>query len=286
MTRARLRSLDQPGKPRRGKPRKRFGQHFLEPAWVTKVVDAIAPAAPDVLLEIGPGRGALTERLAARVARLVAVEVDRDLAASLTARRIPNLTVVRADVLDLDLGALAQRELGSTPGNTVRVVGNLPYNISSPILFRLLDAAAAAGVFRDATLMLQKEVADRLSASPGSGDYGPLAITTALAADVTRVLELPPGAFRPMPKVLSAVVRLAFRPPAVATADQKVLIAMVRALFQQRRKMVANALMPFAAERQADAKAALAAAGIDPTRRPETLHLVELARLADIFVGR
>jgi 16S rRNA (adenine1518-N6/adenine1519-N6)-dimethyltransferase len=286
MTRARLGSRDQLGKPRRGKPRKRFGQHFLEPAWVTKMVDAIAPAPSDVLLEIGPGRGALTEPLAARVARLVAVEVDRDLAASLTARRIPNLTVVRADVLDLDLGALAQRELGSTPGNKVRVVGNLPYTISSPILFRLLDAAATADVFRDATLMLQKEVADRLNASPGSGDYGPLAITTALAADVTRVLELPPGAFRPMPKVRSAVVRLAFRPPAVATADQKVLIAMVRALFQRRRKMVANALTPFATERQADAKAALAAAGIDATRRPETLHLVELARLADVFVGR
>ncbi len=286
MKRARLRSSDRPVKPRPGKPRKRFGQHFLEPAWVTKVVDAVAPAPSDILLEIGPGRGALTEPLAARAARLVAVEVDRDLVASLTARRIPNLTVVSADVLQLDLGALAQRELGATPANVVRVVGNLPYNLSSPILFRLLDTAASTGVFRDATLMLQKEVADRLGASPGSGDYGPLAITTALAADVTRVLELPPGAFRPMPKVRSAVVRLAFRPPAVATADQKVLISMVRALFQQRRKTVANALTPFATARQADAKAALAAAGIDASRRPETLHLVEFARLADVFAGR
>jgi 16S rRNA (adenine1518-N6/adenine1519-N6)-dimethyltransferase len=268
------------------RPRKRFGQHFLEAAWVAKVVDAIAPGASDNVLEIGPGRGALTEPLAARVARLVAVEVDRDLVAALTARRIPNLTVVSADVLDVDLGALARRELRATTTDGARVVGNLPYNISSPILLRLLDAAASTGVFRDATLMLQKEVADRLSASPGTGDYGPLAITTALSADVTRVLELPPGAYRPMPKVRSTVVRLTFRPAPVAAADEKLLIAMVRAIFQQRRKTVANALSAFAAQRQADARAALAAAGIDATRRPETLHLVELARLADVFAGR
>jgi 16S rRNA (adenine1518-N6/adenine1519-N6)-dimethyltransferase len=267
------------------KARKRFGQHFLEPAWVVKVVDAVAPLPTDRIIEIGPGRAALTEPLAARVERLLAVEVDRDLAAALTARQLPNVTVVTADVLDVDVGDLARRELDATPDRKARVVGNLPYNISSPILFRLLDAASTTSVLKDATLMLQKEVADRLIAEPGTGEYGVLSILTALGASVTRVLTLPPGAFRPMPKVQSAVVRLTFRAPAVAVADDKVLVQLVRSVFTQRRKTLSNALANFAASRGRDAKQALAAAGIDPSRRPETLQLVEFARLADSFAG-
>jgi 16S rRNA (adenine1518-N6/adenine1519-N6)-dimethyltransferase len=263
--------------------RKRFGQHFLEPAWVAKLVAAIAPSPRDRMIEIGPGRAALTEPLAARVERLVAVEVDRDLAAALIARQIPNVTVVTADVLDLDLGELAQRELGASPQQQVRVVGNLPYNISSPILFRLLDAAARTGALSDAMLMLQKEVADRLAASPGTGDYGVLTVLTALGADVTRLLNLPPGAFRPMPKVHSAVVRLTFRPPTVAVRDQKLLVDLVRSVFTQRRKTLGNALADFATARGSDAKAALEQSGIDARRRPETLQLVEFARLAAHF---
>lgn len=266
------------------KARKRFGQHFLEPAWVVKVVEAVAPSPADRMIEIGPGRAALTEPLAARVKRLVAVEVDRDLAAALAARQIPNLTVVTADVLDVDIGALAQRELQASPDNKVRVVGNLPYNISTPILFRLLDAAATTSALRDATLMLQKEVADRLVAPPSTGEYGVLTILTALGADVTRVLTLPPGAFRPMPKVSSAVVRLMFRPPRVEVTDSKVLVDLVRSVFTQRRKTLSNALATFAGARGRDAKEALAAAGIDPMRRPETLQLVEFARLADVML--
>jgi 16S rRNA (adenine1518-N6/adenine1519-N6)-dimethyltransferase len=264
--------------------RKRFGQHFLEPAWVVKVVDAVAPRPTDRMLEIGPGRAALTEPLAARVERLVAVEVDRHLAARLTARQIPNLTVVTSDVLDVDLGALAERELHAGPDSKVRVVGNLPYNISSPILFRLLDAAALTKAFEDATLMLQKEVADRLVAEPGTGDYGVLTILTALGAEVRRLLTLPPGAFRPMPKVHSAVVRLTFRPSPVQVHDAKVLVDMVRSVFTQRRKTLSNALNNFATSRGRDAKEALRAAGIDPSRRPETLQLVEFARLADVML--
>ena len=267
------------------KARKRFGQHFLEPAWVVKLVDAIAPLPTDQMIEIGPGRAALTGPLAARVERLVAVEIDRDLAAALTARQIPNLTVVTADVLDVDLGELAKRELNASADRKVRVVGNLPYNISSPILLRLLGAAAATNAFQDATLMLQKEVAERLIAEPGTGDYGVLTITAALGADITRVLSLPPGAFRPMPKVHSAVVRLTFRPPAVDMKDQRLLVELVRSVFTQRRKTLSNALASFAAGRGRDAKAALAAAGIDPSRRPETLELVEFARLAEFFAG-
>ncbi len=146
--------------------RRRFGQHFLEPAWVRKVVDAIAPAPDDRFLEIGPGRGAMTEPLTSRAAAVAAVEVDRNLAAALTTRQLPNLAVVGADVLEVDLAGVARDTLGATPGMQTRVVGNLPYNISSPILFRLLAAADQSGVFRDATLMMQKEVAERLVARP------------------------------------------------------------------------------------------------------------------------
>jgi 16S rRNA (adenine1518-N6/adenine1519-N6)-dimethyltransferase len=265
--------------------RKRFGQHFLEAAWVAKVVAAVRPTATDRMIEIGPGRAALTEPLASRVERLVAVEVDRDLAARLAARQIPKLSVVTADVLDVDIGALAERELNATPARKVRVVGNLPYNISSPILFRLLDAAARTNVFQDASLMLQKEVADRLVARAGTAEYGVLTITTALGADVERVLSLPPGAFRPMPKVQSAVVRLTFRPPTVPVADPRLLVDLVRSVFTQRRKTVANALATFAGDRGRNAKTLLAEAGIDPSRRPETLQLVEFARLADCFAA-
>jgi 16S rRNA (adenine1518-N6/adenine1519-N6)-dimethyltransferase len=265
------------------KARKRFGQHFLEPAWVTKLVAAVAPSPTDRVIEIGPGRAALTAPLAGRVERLVAVEVDRDLAVELTARQIQNVTVVTADVLDVDLGELARRELGASPERKVRVVGNLPYNISSAILFRLLDAAADTQSIEDATLMLQREVADRIMASPGTGEYGPLAITTALGADVTRVLSLPPGAFRPMPRVHSAVIRLTFRRPMVAVRDQKLMIQLVRSVFTQRRKTLANSLATFAADHGVDPKAALREAGIDSGRRPETLQLIEFARLAGLF---
>src|SRR5687768_4610678 len=149
------------------KARKRFGQHFLEPAWVAKLVTAVAPQPTDRVIEIGPGRGALTEPLAARINRLVAIEVDRDLAAALETRNLPNVTVITQDVLEVDLADVARRELEATSTSPIRVVGNLPYNISSPILFRLLDVARTTSLLKDAFLMLQKEVADRLVASPG-----------------------------------------------------------------------------------------------------------------------
>lgn len=258
------------------RPRKRFGQHFLEAAWADKLVAAINPQPQDRFLEIGPGPGALTSRLAPRVAHLTAVEVDRDLARSLADRLLPNVDLIEGDFLDLDLSPLA-------PKSPLRVAGNLPYNISSPILFRLIDAHRESGLFCDATLMVQREVADRIAASPGSGDYGVLTISVQLHADVQRLLTLPPGAFRPPPKVHSAVVRLRFRAPAVALADERVFGAMVRSMFTQRRKTLANALAPFAVSQGADPRVALATAGIDSRRRPETLQLTELARLADYF---
>ncbi len=259
--------------PARHRARKRFGQHFLAPAWAAKLVVAIDPQPGQTFLEIGPGPGAITRRLAERAAAVVAVEVDRDLVAMLRAAAISGLTVVEADVLDVDLAALG------LPAGT-RVAGNLPYNISSPILFRLLEAQTRLGLFADATLMLQKEVADRLIASPGGKDYGPLTIFTALHAKVTRLLTLPPGAFLPPPKVTSAVVRVQF----LSARDRPVVPAafesMLRALFSARRKTVANGLKAPAAAAGTTPAATLARAGIDPRLRPEQLSVDQLLTLA------
>lgn len=267
------------------KTRKRFGQHFLESAWVTKLVAASGIDSDDAVIEIGPGRGAITRPLAARARQLLAVEVDRDLAADLEAEGLARVTVVTGDVLEIELDPIVTEWLGAPPGpsNQVRIVGNLPYNISSPILFKLLEFSARTAGARDAVLMLQKEVADRLVAKVGTGDYGVLTVLTGLYADVTRVLSLPPGAFRPPPKVQSAVVRLAFRAPKVAIRDQELFVRMVRTMFTQRRKTVSNALKSFAQDRGCEAAEVLATAGIDSMRRPETLELAEMAALAAAF---
>jgi 16S rRNA (adenine1518-N6/adenine1519-N6)-dimethyltransferase len=274
--------------------RKRFGQHFLERAWVDKLVALVAAQPTDTILEIGPGRGALTLPLAESGARIRAVEIDRDLAADLTATAPANVTVISGDMVALstvdlfkDAAAASKRETKTdtetgepTQSDAVRfrIVGNLPYNVSSPILFRLLQIWRETHRLIDATLMLQREVAVRIAAGPGSGDYGPLSILTALHADVDTLLQLPPGAFRPPPKVHSSVIRLKFRPPTVDVGDYPTFERLVRTLFQQRRKTVANALKPLVPTGQADA--ILRAADIDPRRRPETLSLDDLARLA------
>ena len=255
--------------------RKRFGQHFLEPAWVAKLVASLSPAPDDVFLEIGPGRGALTIPLAARVRRVIAVEIDRDLAGFLQQQLPPTVTVVQADFLEVDVNRLLAGE-----NRPLRVVGNLPYNVSSPILFKLLHAAGHGRVLTDATLMLQKEVADRLSAAPGTADYGSLAIQVALLADVERVLTLPPGAFRPPPKVTSAVVRMRFRPPQVDVGSMDMFERVVRGVFLQRRKTLANALKPVADSFGRSAPELIAAAGLDGTKRPGELTLDEVARLS------
>jgi 16S rRNA (adenine1518-N6/adenine1519-N6)-dimethyltransferase len=265
--------------------RKRFAQHFLEKAWVAKLVTAIDLRPDDAVVEIGPGRGALTRPLAEHARRVLAIEIDRDLAAALDRDRPDNVSVVCGDVLDVDLASVVEAWLGSRldAAHSVRVVGNLPYNISSPILFRLLDLAASTGGIVDATLMLQKEVADRLLARVDTSEYGVLAILTSLRADVTRLLALPPGAFRPAPRVHSAVIRLSFRPPRVPISDEGLLVRMVRSMFTQRRKTLQNALKAFAGRGPIGATAALASAGIDGRRRPETLSLLEVAALARAF---
>lgn len=261
--------------------RKRFGQHFLEPVWVRKLIDVIEPQPTDTFFEIGPGRGALTLPLAARAERVVAVEIDRDLAANLGCRIPSNVRLIGGDVLGVDLRALFEREIPNV--RRFRVVGNLPYNIAAPILFRLLAFHRSFGRLNDATVMLQQEVADRLLADPGSREYGVLTILVRMHADVARLLKLPPGAFRPAPRVTSAVVRLTFRAPLVTLIDQPGFEALVRSIFTKRRKTILNALKSVAAAGGVMATDALTKAGIDPGRRPQTLEVTDLAALADFF---
>jgi 16S rRNA (adenine1518-N6/adenine1519-N6)-dimethyltransferase len=242
---------------------------------VDKLVAAVGPDPSDTFLEIGPGRGALTRSLAPRVARIIAVEIDRDLAAVLPSRVPDNVQVVTGDFLDVDLPALLRDQPAP-----IRVIGNLPYNVSSPILFRLLGAAGDGRRFRDATVMLQKEVADRVVARPGTRGYGTLAVQVGLLADVDRLLTLPPGAFRPPPKVTSAVIRLKFRPAAADVGDAATFERVVRGVFLQRRKTLLNALKPVADSFGRSAAQVLECAALDPSRRPETLDVHEMARLS------
>ena len=255
--------------------RKRFGQHFLEPAWVVKVIDAIAPRASDQFFEIGPGRGALTRPLSERAAHVTAFEIDRDLAAGLRDTAPSNLHVVQGDFLDW------REPLEMAANAPIRVAGNLPYNVASPIVFKLIELYDAGVPLTDATLMLQREVADRLVARPGTKEYGVLSVLVGLSASVDRLLALPPGAFRPPPKVQSALVRLRFHAPAPSPRDRHAFNDMVQAVFTRRRKTLSNALLACSSASGSAAATALSVAGIDGRRRPETLTLDEFVRLSD-----
>jgi 16S rRNA (adenine1518-N6/adenine1519-N6)-dimethyltransferase len=270
------------------RPRKRFGQHFLEPAWVEKVVHAIDPKPDEVFIEIGPGRGALTRPLAARAKAVVAHEIDRDLAAELRAEGLPNVTVVEGDFLTTDDARLGTGDWGlGTPGR-LRAAGNLPYNVASPIMFKLAELFAAGLPFADATLMLQREVADRLVAKPGTREYGALSVLLQHVADVQLILKLPAGAFRPPPKVLSALVRLRFHAPDPAVASAEIFVDLVRSVFTRRRKTLLNALLAVekrGRESLSERVSSLEQAGLDGRRRPETLTVAEFARLADAYAA-
>ena len=268
--------------------RKRFGQHFLAPAWARKVAAAVDPRPGDVFLEIGPGTGALTLPLAESGAPILAVEIDRDLVAALATHAPKNVTVMSGDVLTTDvLAVLTGLEPQRPPETTTaqgrprrfRIVGNLPYYIASPILVRLIEWHRRDAVFADATVMVQREMADRLVAKPGKRDYGVLTILLGQHARITRLLDLPAAAFKPAPKVRSSVIRLEFGPPAVRVVDEALFERMVKAMFGQRRKTLSNALKSF----DPTAPAVLALAGIDGRRRPETLQVEEMGRLADLF---
>lgn len=284
------RSPSRPATRSAPKTRKRFGQHFLAPTWARRVVSAIDVQPGDVFLEIGPGSGALTLPLAESGAPILAVELDRDLVAALAPQVPANVTVMSGDVLTTDVLAVLsglepqrppQTAPGSTPPRRFRIVGNLPYYIASPILVRLIDWHRREGVFADATVMVQREMADRLVAKPGKKAYGVLTVLLGQHARITRELDLPPTAFKPAPKVRSALIRLEFGPPAVRVVDEALFERMVKAMFGQRRKTLANALKGF----DPTAPAVLALAGIDGRRRPETLQLEEMGRLADLFAS-
>ena len=275
--------------------RKRFGQHFLEPAWVDKVVRAIDPRPDETFIEIGPGRGALTRPLAARAKTVTAYEIDHDLAAELRAEGIPNVTVVEGDVLDTLTSPLltsspqspvpSPRQLASSR-EPLRIAGNLPYNVASPIMFKLAELFAAGAPILDATLMLQREVADRLVATPGTREYGVLSVLLQHVATITVVLKLPAGAFRPAPSVLSALVRLRFHPPDPAVARPDLFTHVVRKVFTRRRKTLANALLAVDTRGRQSFLAVLEHAGLDGQRRPETLTLAEFACLADAYAAQ
>jgi 16S rRNA (adenine1518-N6/adenine1519-N6)-dimethyltransferase len=246
--------------------RKRFGQNFLaDPVYVARIVDAIDPKPGERIVEIGPGLAALTGRLVERAARITAIEIDRDLAARLRERFLPErLELIEGDALEIDFGAL---------GTELRIVGNLPYNISSPLLFRLAEQARA---LRDITVMLQKEVVDRMTAQPATPEYGRLSVMLQSRFAIERLFVVPPGAFRPPPKVDSAVARLVpLRERAPRIADQALFARVVAAAFSQRRKTLRNALASLA-----DA-ATIEAAAIDAGARGETLPVEAFVRLAD-----
>ena len=259
--------------------RKRFGQHFLEPVWVAKVIRAIDPQPGDHFLEIGPGRGALTGPLLERVTSVHAFEIDHDLAAGLRDPTNGKLRLVEGDFLETADGLTGARS------HALRVAGNLPYNVASPILFKLLELHASGVPLLDATLMLQHEVADRLVAAPGGKEYGVLSFLVQHTADVERLLSLPPGAFRPPPRVHSALVRVRFRDPRPPAHDPRAFAALVQAIFTRRRKTLANALLAFPLSARLPPGAALERAGIDGRRRPETLAVAELVRLGNVFTS-
>jgi 16S rRNA (adenine1518-N6/adenine1519-N6)-dimethyltransferase len=249
--------------------KKRLGQHFLhDPAVIRRLVEAIRPNPSDVMVEIGGGPGALTIPLSEKLDRLHVVEVDRELAAGLP-RRVAHperLVVHEADAMKFDFGKLA---LGP---RSLRVVGNLPYNISTPLLFHL---AAYAPVIKDLHVMLQREVVERITAAPGGKDYGRLTVMLALFARAEVCFDIGPGAFTPPPKVWSTVVRLVpHEAPPFEVRDRARFAALVAHLFSMRRKTLGRAL------KGRLTPDAIAAAGIDPKARPETLSPSDFARLA------
>jgi 16S rRNA (adenine1518-N6/adenine1519-N6)-dimethyltransferase len=246
--------------------KKRFGQHFLtDRHYVERIVRAIAPSAGDAMAEIGPGTGILTAELVPSLDHLHVIEIDRDLAADLRARfPVEKVTVHQADALDFDFETLPA---------PLRVVGNLPYNVSTPILFRM---AAIADRLRDGVFMLQKEVVERMVADPDTAEYGRLSVMLQYRFEMALQLRVPPGAFTPPPKVDSAVVRMvplgAQRPRARDGARFERIVA---GAFSQRRKMLRSALRGIVAPEAFDA------ARIDSSRRGETLSVAEFIALAD-----
>ena len=264
-------------------PRKRLGQHFMISRTVRDRILREADLGPEcTAVEIGPGTGLLTEALLATGAAVLAVELDRGLARLLeeTLGSHPRLRIRVADALHFDFEAALAPDRGRGP---VRVVANIPYQITSPLIFRLLETA---GLFDRLCLTVQREVADRLSASPGTKAYGALTLACQYRATVRTVIRIPPGAFYPPPAVDSALVRMECRPaPAVAVGSEARLFRVIRAAFGQRRKTLRNALR-HAGWPVDEVEGALGAAGVVGERRGETLSLEEFARVSEALPAR
>jgi 16S rRNA (adenine1518-N6/adenine1519-N6)-dimethyltransferase len=245
-------------------PRKRFGQHFLaDDAIIDAIVRAIDPRPGQAVVEIGPGLAALTQPLVERIGKLAVIELDRDLAAKLRGK--PQLTVIEADVLKVDFNALA----ASLGGGKLRVVGNLPYNISTPILFHLLECVQ---VVADQHFMLQKEVIDRMVAQPATAAYGRLSVMLQWRYAMDNVLFVPPESFDPPPRVDSAVVRMV--PLEVAApVDEKLLSEIVQVAFSQRRKILRHTLGKWLADRNFGGD-------FDVQRRAEEVPVAEYLSIA------
>ena len=256
--------------------KKHLGQNFLhERSVIDKILLAVAPLPGDVIVEIGPGQGALTFPLLRKHGELTAIEFDRDLHAPLqaAAREHGLLHLIEGDVLGVDFTALAA--LRGDANGQIRLVGNLPYNLSSPILFHALDHAPAV---RDMHFMLQKEVVERMASGPGNKVYGRLSVMLQAYCAVTPLFTVPPGAFRPAPKVDSAVVRLIPKPTdRIEVVDRQIFANVVRAAFGQRRKTLRNALGAVADSAQIEA------AGLRPDARAEQVEVSGFVQLANLL---
>lgn len=252
------------------RPRKRFGQHFLhDRGVVARTIEMFAPQVDDFVVEIGPGPGVLTRELAGKVASLNAIEIDRDLAAALKTEFADShrVKINEADALKFDYCAL------TTKDQPLRIIGNLPYNISTPLMFHLFTQAHCV---QDMLFMLQKEVVDRICAKPGNKTYGRLSVMTQWQCEVERLFTVSAGAFKPPPKVESAIVRLRpYRQKPYPLKDTEHFTQLVQAAFIQRRKTLRNSLKEFLTPEQ------MQAVNIEPTRRPETLSVAEFVTLAN-----
>ena len=262
------------------RPRKRFGQNFLhDPGTIRRILAAVDPCPGQRIVEIGPGQGAITEGLLAAAGGLDVIELDRDLVGPLAQRfgGLGDLRIHNADALGFDLCGLIGDSAPAAAGQRLRVVGNLPYNISTPLLFAFIGQARCID---DLHLMLQKEVVDRICAGPGSKTYGRLSVMVQTFCTAERLLTIGPGAFTPAPKVDSALLRLRpHRSPAYPIADPALHARLVAAAFAQRRKTLRNALRGLLADIGRD-EGIIATAGLDPAARAETVSVAGFARLA------
>ena len=258
-------------------PRKRWSQHFLvDPNILNKVIRTAQVEKEDVILEVGPGLGEMTLALARQVEKVIAVEIDPKLVAILNKKMkdYPNVEVVKGDILKVDFRQFLKRE-----GHPIKVVANLPYQISTPLLFRFIESKEAFSTF---TLMLQKEVAERMVAPPGRKEYGPLSIFIQIFLDVSIRFFIKPSAFFPPPKVESAVVHMVWKEkPMIETKDEEWFKRVVRACFGYRRKTLVNALKHSELFLPEPVELKMEAIGIDPRRRPETLTIQEFVSLAE-----